>query len=120
MEFRLKSLFGGVVLAVAVASGGTNDLIRASTNDLSSVDVKAPEFTSFNWIYSNNVQYAEMKGRIYTGDKKKYSLQSCTNLVVKDWQTISSKDLFDGGKKEEFCFQDLVNGERKFYRINKE
>lgn len=114
MVKNLGFIFGGLALAVATAFGEIDD---SRTNTVAVVETKLPEIASFNFIYSNNVQYVELKGKINSANFKKYVIQSTTNLSSNSWQDVCPLENCVDSKKEGFYFLDLVDSQGSFYRI---
>lgn len=106
-----------MVLAAGVAFGETDDSSLGSTNKITTTEVKVPQVMSVRTFYSNEVHYVEIKGKVNTGNLKKYSLQSSTNLASNVWQDLCYLDECVNSKKEEFVFTYASPESSRFYRI---
>lgn len=109
MAGKIKSIFGGLVLACAVF--GEQNI----PDDKS----KTPSFSSIGVISSNDVLYVELKGNIYSGDLKHYKVQTCSNLVENVWQDSNVNTNVFVDKKETFCVYEPYVFGRRFYRVMK-
>jgi len=119
MTKNLRFILGGLVLATNVGFGELDNLLATSTNNAPLIaKTKIPEITSFNTIYTNNLNYVEIRGKPNNANLRKYSLQSNTNLASNTWRDIALLDDCADSKKEEFVFYDPINSERKFYRVH--